>query len=292
MAIWTIISRVGRVVCLGACAALVIVVASEHLNRASASDTSLTVSSLTGLQSGGSITVSIGANSIFTPHSHVNILECADPGGSSANLPKDITTCDGNSIQGNTVLVAVDGSFSTSYTVYSLPNALLGEQSNAQPICDQTHQCVLYVGQNQNDFTAPKLFSPAFAVAASSSGSSTSSTTSPSTTSSTNSTGTTVGTDSAGTGGSSTTVVASATGSGSSTTTQPGASASAAAPILATPAEPAGSSVGLNSSSSPNDPSALASTGAPAELLWMIVCGLGLFAFGSLGRRVSLRVGQ
>ena len=87
------------------------------------------------------------------------------PGGSAANLPKDITTCDGNTIQGTTILVANDGSFSdSSYQVYMLPNSVLGEQPNDKPICNQTNYCVLYVGQNQNDFTAPKVFSAPFLI--------------------------------------------------------------------------------------------------------------------------------
>ena len=41
----------------------------------------------------------------------------------------------------------------------------MGEQANFKPICNQTNYCVLYVGQNQNDFTAPKVFSAPFLIA-------------------------------------------------------------------------------------------------------------------------------
>ena len=37
-----------------------------------------------------------------------------------------------------------------------------------KPICNQTNSCVLYVGQNQNDFTAPKVFSAPFLICSSS----------------------------------------------------------------------------------------------------------------------------
>ena len=95
----------------------------------------------------------------------MKILECADPGGAQANLPKDDSTCDGNTIQGISILIGSDGSFSdTTYQVYMLPSQTLGEQSNFKPICNQTNDCVLYVGQNQNDFTAPKVFSAPFLI--------------------------------------------------------------------------------------------------------------------------------
>jgi hypothetical protein len=95
----------------------------------------------------------------------VIILECSDPGGSSAHLPTSISNCDENTVQADTVLVQPNGSLSEKgYTLYSLPNAALGEQSNWQPVCDATHQCVLFVGENQNDFTQPKLFSQPFSM--------------------------------------------------------------------------------------------------------------------------------
>ncbi len=113
-----------------------------------------------GFVNGEAVNISVGPNHLFKPYSHVNILECADPKGKKSKLPKDDSTCDGNTIQGNTVLVAKNGSFSEkNYLLYSLPNTVLGEQGNQQPVCNTNHPCVLYVGANQNSFTAPKLFS-------------------------------------------------------------------------------------------------------------------------------------
>jgi hypothetical protein len=113
---------------------------------------------------GESVTVSVGPNSLFTPHYRVNIIECADPGGSTANLPVNEKTCDVNTVEADTVLVQPDGSFKeTGYTLYALPNAVLGEQANWQPVCNRTDKCVLYVGENQDDFTQPKIFSAPFA---------------------------------------------------------------------------------------------------------------------------------
>jgi hypothetical protein len=119
-------------------------------------------------QDGEVVKLSVKSNSTFTPGTRVNILECADPEGTSANLPKDIGSCDGLTIQPDTVLVQPDGAITVpQYTIYRLPNSVLGEQSNALPVCDDANQCVLYVGQDQNDFTQPKIFSTPFTVAAS-----------------------------------------------------------------------------------------------------------------------------
>jgi hypothetical protein len=112
------------------------------------------------------IALSVGANHYFTPYSHVNILECADPGGTKKHLPNRIAACDGNTIQGPTVLINKNGSFSAhGYELFALPNRpLLGEEAQGRPICNQKNMCVLYVGQNQENFNAPKVFSKPFAI--------------------------------------------------------------------------------------------------------------------------------
>jgi hypothetical protein len=112
-----------------------------------------------------SVKVSVGPNGIFVPHSRVVILECADPGGDASHLPVSLGTCDGNTVQPDTVLVQGDGSFSeASYTLYALPSLTLGEQANWQPVCNTHDQCVLFVGADQNDFTKPKAFSQPFTI--------------------------------------------------------------------------------------------------------------------------------
>jgi hypothetical protein len=115
---------------------------------------------------GQQISVSVGPNSLFVPHSRIVILECADPGGSPANLPTSDSSCDGNTIQGNSIIVNSDGSFSEpDYVVYQLPNlTTLGEVASGQPVCNASAACALFVGQDQNDFTQPKVFSAAFSV--------------------------------------------------------------------------------------------------------------------------------
>ncbi len=119
---------------------------------------------------GQSISLSVGPNRYFTPYSRINVIECADPGGKASNLPTSASTCDGNTIQGTTILVQPNGSFSEhGYELYALPNASqLGESSDTQPVCNQRKGCVLYIGQNQEKFTAPKIFSPPFWISKSS----------------------------------------------------------------------------------------------------------------------------
>jgi len=115
---------------------------------------------------GQTVTVAVGPNTTFTPHTRIVILECADPGGTAAALPTSFTGCDGNTVQGDTVLVQADGSFvEHAYTMYALPSLALAEKPAWQPACSATLACVLFVGQDQNDFTQPKVFSRPFTVA-------------------------------------------------------------------------------------------------------------------------------
>jgi hypothetical protein len=112
------------------------------------------------------INLSVGPNRFFKPYSRVNVLECADPGGKKSHLPSNVSTCDGNTIQGNTILVNKNGSFSEhGYQLFTLPNIELGESPAGQPVCSHKKSCVLYVGANQENFSAPKLFSPPFTIA-------------------------------------------------------------------------------------------------------------------------------
>ena len=112
------------------------------------------------------ISVAVGPNRFFKSYSRVNILECADPGGKKQNLPTNANTCDGNTIQGNTILVNKNGSFSEhGYELYALPNKpQLGELPGNQPVCNQKKSCVLYIGENQENFNSAKMFSPPFLI--------------------------------------------------------------------------------------------------------------------------------
>jgi LPXTG-motif cell wall-anchored protein len=169
--------RFVAVVCCATLAAVVVTLAYSH--GAGATSPTLTISPSGTLHDGEVVKVAVGPNSVFTPYAKVNILECADPGGKAANLPTSDSTCDGNTVQGDTILVAKNGSFSESdYTVYLLPSSTLGEQANFQPVCNESNPCVFYIGQNENDFTAPKVFSEPFSIDP---GSATTATTAPTT---------------------------------------------------------------------------------------------------------------
>ena len=246
------------------CVAVAAGITAAQVVGATPAPPALSVTPHGNLSDGQTVSVSVGPNSYFTAHARVNILECADPGGSVANLPKDITTCDGNTIQGATILVAANGSFSEpTYPVYALPSSTLGEQTNYKPICDQTNACVLYVGQDQNDFTAPKVFSAPFLISPSS-----------------GTTTTTVAPASAANAGSGGTA-GSSSGSAGNTSTTVAPTAPTAATTSAATASP--------STAAASASGALANTGPPAQIAWVLASGMTLLLSGAFGRRLALR---
>jgi len=124
--------------------------------------------------SGQAINVVVPANSLFVSTSNVNILECAAPNGVLPTLPNE---CDGNTIQGPTILPNSDGSINLQtqgyglYQVFALPDSLsLGESPSSAVKCGDTAatECVLYIGEDQGNFTAPHVFSQPFFIAANS----------------------------------------------------------------------------------------------------------------------------
>jgi hypothetical protein len=109
------------------------------------------------------IEVSVGPNTLFPPNQSVKILECAMGATSDAQ-------CDGNTQNVDTVVSGANGGFDyKSYAIFALPSKTLGEPADNKPVCDATHECQLYVGLNQTDFTQPKLFSAPFVIAGSTS---------------------------------------------------------------------------------------------------------------------------
>src|SRR5271165_324785 len=117
--------------------------------------------------SGQFIDVVIPANSDLILHQNLDIVECSAPGGV---LPTDPSQCDGESIQGASFPPRSNGSVDlhaqthSLYQVFALPDlATLGE-SSGPATCDLNDACVLYVGDNNNDFTLPHFFSPVFYV--------------------------------------------------------------------------------------------------------------------------------
>ncbi len=122
----------------------------------------------TPFSSGQVIEVKIPANSTFASGAGIKIAECAAPNNV---IPTDPAQCDGLTVQADTVLAGSDGSVdytttntTAGYTVYSLPNSALGESPSSRPVCDLSDECVLYVGEDQNDFTQPHFWSQPFFV--------------------------------------------------------------------------------------------------------------------------------
>jgi hypothetical protein len=80
----------------------------------------------------------------------LEILECADPGGTATNLPSNASACEGTTeIIVNPNQIDANGSFSAHYTIVAL------NPSNSSIVCDQTHFCVLWVGIDFNTFSQP-----------------------------------------------------------------------------------------------------------------------------------------
>ncbi len=115
------------------------------------------------------VKIVVPANTDFTPGQTIEILECADPGATAANLPTDDTTCDGLTVNGDTLYVRGDGDFTESaYTLFQLPSSALKEPSNSQPVCNLTNACVLFIGQDYTNFSLPHVFSQPFYMASTS----------------------------------------------------------------------------------------------------------------------------
>ena len=110
---------------------------------------------------GESVTVSgTGFPSTTADPGGLTIIECADPGGTTANLPMSDSTCDAVTLSPVPIYTNASGDFSTIYTLSALSVA------NGQNInCNATDYCVLWAGEdfvNQFQFnfafSAPFLF--------------------------------------------------------------------------------------------------------------------------------------
>ena len=235
--------------------------------RAGAASPTLTITPSSGgraYQNGVSLQISVGPNSLFAPYSRIIVIECAAPKGV---LPTDDTTCDGNTVQSGSVLVNANGSFGIPvYTLYALPNTVLGEPPDSEPVCNSSAECVLYIGQNQNDFSQPKIFSPVFTVDPSATSTPT---TVPRTTSpgQTGSVGSNPAEPSGGTSGSSGSSGSPASGSGATSGAGSGGAGSGT----------------THGGSSANAGGVLAFTGI-ADLPWLLGIGTGLVLIGVAGR--------
>jgi hypothetical protein len=99
----------------------------------------------------------------FPPNQRVQIEEC---GGTKAKPPRDNTSCQGLTINGQAIADA-NGRFTNAasdtsgathgFRVFVLPHAGFPQ---TPPACDAHNPCVLYVGVEVSDFNQPHVFVP------------------------------------------------------------------------------------------------------------------------------------
>jgi len=221
---------------------------------------------------GQTITVSGTGFSTRSSGNTIEIIECADPDGTEANLPQDNTTCDTTTENPNTIEPAADGSFTDQYQITELNTVVSGGGYQSNIDCNATNYCVLWIGEDAvNNFTGstdqPVAFSPPFLINPGTGGSGSAS-------------------DPGKTTGGGPIPVAGAATSGATTTTAPssttagsGANGSADVTAVDTSESAAGASTDTGSSAS------LAMTGPPHLLPWLVGIGLLMVGGGSLARR-------
>ena len=178
---WRLVQLMGAALLVAALVSVALSTRASALGSGSTVTTAIqtvgTVTANTPFSSGQQVDVVVPANTVLNPNLNINIVECEAPGGV---VPTDPSECDGSTIQGASIRPNSDGSVDlhaeshSYYTLYALPDLVsLGETSGNT--CNLTNECVLYIGENQNDFTQPKLFSSPFTVTPKSSTSPTSS---------------------------------------------------------------------------------------------------------------------
>jgi hypothetical protein len=187
----------------------------------------------------------------------LQIIECADPGGSAANLPIDAASgCEGTTVNPSQISTDTQGRFQTSYLIQALSTT-----GTSSINCDATHDCVLWVGTDYNNafLSGPHAFTKPFTIVGS---------VAPSTTTAPPSSTTTAAPS-----------VPSPT-AGSAAADNPAAGSSSVAIT-----NPATSPVGASAGTSPE--ASLPSTGVSGLTVWSLAAGLVLTFVGLVGRRLT-----
>jgi hypothetical protein len=96
----------------------------------------------------------------------IKLLECADRQGPVANLPSKAADCEPGTIESTANLQANGSLLVKGFTVYALPDAHALGASNGTT-CDESHECVIGIFADQNDFSKPHIFSAPFQVTSS-----------------------------------------------------------------------------------------------------------------------------
>ncbi len=174
---WTLLQRAGLGLLVAAGITLTIVATAGAAGPNSGDVVPTAAQPLSGFtagipfSSGQDIQFVIPANNAFAAPNNtagVQIVECMAPNGV---VPTDPSTCDGNTVNGSTILPNADGSFTyppnkKHYAVYALPDSIkLGESGGITCGNTAATQCIFYVGNNYQDFTQPHLWSKPFFIA-------------------------------------------------------------------------------------------------------------------------------
>ncbi len=116
--------------------------------------------------SGQTITINVPANTVLPGDTNVLIEECSAPNGV---IPSLSSACDSNTVDSDTITPNSDGpgdgSFTYStYQVFALPDTLIGDTGSSSVHCGPTAatECMLYIGDNVQDFTQPHFWSQPF----------------------------------------------------------------------------------------------------------------------------------
>ncbi len=168
---WRLVQLMGAALLVAAVVSVTLSTRASALGSGSTVTTAIqtvgTVTANTPFSSGQQVDVVIPANTVLNPNLNINIVECEAPGGV---VPTDPSDCDGSTIQGASIRPNSDGSVDlhaeshSYYTLYALPDLVsLGETSGNT--CNLTNECVLYIGENQGDFTQPHFWSNPFYIA-------------------------------------------------------------------------------------------------------------------------------
>jgi hypothetical protein len=164
-----------------ALSALAVALFSSHAGATTVSNNTVTVKmassgavAVSPLSDGAVVDISVAANSELDRSSlaaagypsgavPIKVLECEDSGGTSENLPTKATECEPETIDSTANGQANGSLFVKGFTVYALPDpSVLGASSGT--VCDASHECVLGIFANQNDFSKPHIFSAPFEV--------------------------------------------------------------------------------------------------------------------------------
>jgi hypothetical protein len=104
---------------------------------------------------------------VFAGGAGLHIVECTAPGGV---IPSTPAACDGNTIESLSLQANADGSVDyqnytgSLYPIYALPDHTTLGEGNTGPVCNASVNCILYIGEDQTNFTAPHVWSQPFQI--------------------------------------------------------------------------------------------------------------------------------